>query len=53
MKYPEQCVLSDNEMITWFIYGLYLGHLQMPLDLAAVWGFLCFCYEITVFLFDP
>lgn len=32
---PEQCVLSDNEVITWFIYGLHLDHLQMPLDLAA------------------
>lgn len=32
---PKQCVLSDNEMITWFIYVFYLDHLQMPLDLAA------------------
>lgn len=32
---PEQCVLSDNEVITWFIYGFYLDHLQIPLDLAA------------------
>lgn len=32
---PEECVLSDNEVITWLIYGIYLDHLQMPLDWAA------------------
>lgn len=32
---PEQCVLSDSEVITWFICGLFLAHHRTPLDLSV------------------